>query len=88
MHDWRDANVDWQGITDAAHWIADRLRGYGIHVSDAKEKWGTVRVYCSFNDDKQREIYRRVYAEALMKWPHLSEEIIGGADFGELLHEL
>lgn len=49
MHSWGDDNVDWKGISDAAHWIGATLRRWGrINVSDTKEKFGTVRVYCSF----------------------------------------
>lgn len=49
MHIWGDENVDWQGINDAAyyigHWLATWAR---MPVTDYKEKWGTVRVYCGF----------------------------------------
>jgi hypothetical protein len=52
MHMYSDANVDWQGIDDAAWFIADGLAKYGrIHISQVKEKYGTVRVYCSFGFD-------------------------------------
>ena len=49
MHKWGDNGVDWSGISDAAHEIAEYLTKYGrISVQDAKEKFGTVRVYCDF----------------------------------------
>ncbi len=49
MHRWGDAGVDWKGINDAADWIRDQLTKWGrINVTDAKEKFGTVRVYCTF----------------------------------------
>jgi hypothetical protein len=49
MHSWGDEGVDWQGLNDAACFIAKRLRKYGgIAVTDCKEKYGTVRVYCYF----------------------------------------
>ena len=48
MHTWGDEGVDWQGIGEAARYIAHFLRRWGrVGVRDYKEKWGTVRVYCS-----------------------------------------
>jgi hypothetical protein len=48
MHRWGDEGVDWQGLSDAAKFIAVNLRRWGrISVMDYKEKFGTVRVYCS-----------------------------------------
>jgi len=48
MHSWGDENVDWNGISNAAEYIARRLRRLGrVGVRDYKEKYGTVRVYCS-----------------------------------------
>lgn len=49
MHDWSDDSIDWQGIGEAARFIALNLKRWGrVNVMDWKEKWGTVRVYCSF----------------------------------------
>ena len=36
----------------------------------------------------QSFIYRQAYKEAIAKWPHLREEILGGADYPELLEGL
>jgi len=48
MHLWGDEDVDWAGINDAASYIAHYLLRYGrINVRDYKEKYGTVRIYCS-----------------------------------------
>lgn len=47
MHNWGDESVDWDGIYGAARFIAARLRRYRVNVRDYKEKYGTVRVYCS-----------------------------------------
>ena len=48
MHSWGDEGVDWKGINDAAHYIATFLVRWGrVSVRDYKEKYGTVRVYCS-----------------------------------------
>ena len=49
MHTWGDKDVDWPGITKAACEIGSFLRRWGrVDVRQWKEKWGTVRVYCSF----------------------------------------
>lgn len=48
MHRWGDPGVPWKDIEDAAEYIGLGLRRWGrIAVSDYKEKYGTVRVYCS-----------------------------------------
>jgi len=48
MHCWGDENVDWKGIDDSASYIALNLRKWGrVGVRDWKEKYGTVRIYCS-----------------------------------------
>jgi hypothetical protein len=49
MHNWGDARVDWRGIDEAASYIGENCRKWGrIGVSQYKEKYGTVRVYCHF----------------------------------------
>lgn len=83
MHCWGD-NVDWDGIDKAAMFIADNLRKVGVSVY-SKEKFGTVRVYCTLENDEQRQVYRASYLEAVKKWPHLKEEILCCADYDELL---
>ena len=129
MHCWGDENVDWNGIDDAADYIGMGLRKWGrVDVTQFKEKYGTVRVYCylgitmfhqliwpgyCFNqypfkwmwllDCKffrvwkyinyliipfHRYIYRKYYANAIKKWPHLREEILCCADYDELLKGL
>ncbi len=48
MHTWSDETVDWNGINDAARYIGQTLRKrWRVGVRDYKEKFGTVRVYCS-----------------------------------------
>ena len=47
-HIWGDETVDWRGIDDAARYIGEFLKRWGrVNVTQYKEKWGTVRVYCS-----------------------------------------
>jgi hypothetical protein len=48
MHRWGD-DVDWAGINKAAEFIGTNLRKWGrVNVMQYKEKFGEVRVYCSF----------------------------------------
>ncbi len=47
IHNWGDPNVDWDGINDAAEFIGEGLRRWGRIGTNYKEKYGTVRVYCS-----------------------------------------
>lgn len=48
MHYYEDKDVDWSGISYSAEFIGKWLRKYArINVRDWKEKFGTVRVYCS-----------------------------------------
>ena len=125
MHQWGDERVDWQGINDAAEYIALWLRKWArISVFDYKEKWGTVRIsttfgwhgiypiyrpgYCWYpkwwpmrldfwlanttvwgwlNDRVvilQKKAYVWRYIKAIEKWPHLYNEIVSQADWGEL----
>jgi len=124
MHDWSEENVDWNGIEKASWYIGCNISRWGrIPVHQIKEKFGTVRVYCSFGVDSfygliwprrmciprwwpwkldltvfnwvspllnrlmipyQKWIYRRVYKKAVQKWPHLYDEIVSCADWGEL----
>lgn len=48
MHIWGKPGVDWEGIDAAAEFIARWLLRAGVNVSQWKEKFGTVRVYCYF----------------------------------------
>jgi len=47
IHYWGE-DVDWVGINKSARYIGQNLKRFGrINVRDYKEKFGTVRVYCS-----------------------------------------
>lgn len=51
-HNWGEEGIDWRGIEDAADEIGVFLAKWGrISVHQTKEKFGTVRVYCSFGWD-------------------------------------
>jgi hypothetical protein len=125
MHVWGDEDVDWQGINDATAYIGNWLRKWPrIGVTDMKEKYGTVRIYCHFGwygvysiwrphyawypkwwpmrldfwladswifrilnkiaVPLQQKAYAWRYKKAVEKWPHLREEIVSMADYGEL----
>lgn len=129
MHTWGEEGVDWEGIGEAARFIAEYLLRWGrVNVRDWKEKFGTVRVYCSlgwcqihsithprylysqypgwlwkldvyhgykitrlvnwFIVPYHKWLYRRAYRLAVEKWPHLTAEILNGADYHELLKGL
>lgn len=136
MHLWGDPGVDWDGIDDAAEYIGENLRKWGrVNVTQYKEKYGMVRVYCylGLGDLHQlthpgycynqwpewawraqftcpakflvnflnffffpyhKWLYRFLYKRALERanaphgkilFPHLREEILACADYGELL---
>jgi hypothetical protein len=129
MHYWGDPDVPWADIDDAAYYIGKGLRKWRVDVRQWKEKFGTVRVYCSlgiwgwhqlaypgyvhsqwpkwlwklslsrwttwplrplnfFVIPFHKWLYRRYYAKAVQKWPHIREEILCCADFSELLDKL
>lgn len=132
MHRWGDSDVDWVGIDDAAEFIDSRLRFWRVDVRQSKEKFGTVRVYCSLGIQWWPQLthpghaynrwpkwlnlvvyagrwspfrgllrllnkvvvpfhvwlYRDTYQKAVLRWPHLYEEITCAADYKELLRGL
>jgi len=127
MHFWGEENFDWNGLNEAIDYIETNLVRWGrINVRQAKEKFGTARIYCSlgwaqllsithpksvfnrypkwlwkldchygtkiipflfnwFIVPYHKWLYRKVYANAIKKWPHLKEEITCCADFSDLL---
>jgi len=47
MHTWGDEDFDWAGLDKAIRYIDKNLKRWGrIQVHQAKEKFGTARVYC------------------------------------------
>lgn len=63
MHSWGNDTVDWKGIDEAARYIGEGLKTWGrVSVSQYKEKYGTVRVYCSFGWYGLHEIVHPGYA--------------------------
>lgn len=49
MHHWGDDFKYWGEVSDAAQYIEDFLKRWGrIFVTQSKEKFGEVRVYCHF----------------------------------------
>ena len=45
-HRWGDESFDWTGLEAAVRYIGLRLRFYRVNVTQFKEKFGEVRVYC------------------------------------------
>ena len=123
-HYWGDNTFDWKGLDDAGEYISCWLvRWTRLSVAQVKEKFGTLRIYCSFGWSSfhaivwpqhmwvhkywpykldlvisrflmpiinrvmipiQRKAYAWRYKKAVEKWPHLKDEIVSMADFGEL----
>jgi len=46
MHRWGE-DADWEGINNAAEFIGEGLLRWRVNVRQYKEKFGTVRVYCT-----------------------------------------
>ena len=70
MHQWGDEDVDWAGIDDAAFFIADWLKTWvRMPIRDYKEKYGTVRIYCSFGWYGIYSIWRPSYCWYPKWWP-------------------
>jgi len=70
MHNWGDEDVDWNGINDAAAYIGYWLRKYArMNVNDVKEKYGTVRIYCSFGWYGLHSVFRPGYVWYPKWWP-------------------
>ena len=71
MHDWEDENVDWGGINDAGDYIGLWLRRWTrMNVSTIKEKFGTLRIYCSFGWDTFYSIAYPGYMHVKPWWPY------------------
>lgn len=115
-------------LYDIACHIGRQLLRARIPVSDMKEKYGTIRVYCTFGwynlhdviypgyhfnqfprwvqrldnslistavqhlsrwvEPYQRNTYRKVYADAVKRWPHYRTAILIDAHWPELLEGL
>lgn len=57
MHTWGDGFKYFNEVDAAAYYIGDFCAKWGrIHVTQCKEKYGTVRVYCSLTCDNLQEL--------------------------------
>ena len=128
MHTWGEENFDWVGLSDAGEYISQWLKRYvRMNIHQTKEKFGTLRIYCSFGlesiysiwrpgymwypkwwprtidrfisrltlpllnlliEPLQKKAYAWRYKKAVEKWPHLRDEIVSLADWGELFEEV
>jgi hypothetical protein len=71
VHSWGEEGVDWDGLNEAPWFIGGWLRRWmRMHVSDMKEKFGTVRVYCSFGWDSFYSIFYPGYCWIKPWWPN------------------
>lgn len=70
-HYWGDESFDWNGLSDAVEYIGVWLRKWPrIQVMQMKEKFGTVRVYCSFGFDCFHSIIWPGYYWIHKWWPY------------------
>lgn len=69
MHDWSDNTFDWKGLSEAEDYMyyrMTRLARIGVH---AKEKFGTLRLYCYFISSIHSFIYPGyMYNQYPYKW--------------------
>jgi hypothetical protein len=79
MHDWSEKDFDWKGLNEAVDLIAQILHRGRVPVRDAKEKWGTVRIYCSFGWNQFHDIFwpRYAFNQYPYKWLWLLDCRIG-----------
>lgn len=87
MHRWGDGWEHWGDMSDLVDFMARSLwTGSSVEVTDVKEKYGTLRVYCYRpSTPKQVHEYRGANQAALLKYPHLRAEILVDADWPDLL---
>lgn len=130
MHYWGEEGFNFCEVSEAAEYIGEGLRKWGrANVTQYKEKFGQVRVYCYLGlsmfhqliwpgycrsmypyhwmwvlDIKLSKLwkyisfiivtpyhvwlYRKLYKNAVKKWPHLHDEIVACADYTSLLKDL
>ena len=46
-YNWGDDRLDWKAVGEAVEYLDKNLRKWRIDVRQSKEKFGTVRIYCS-----------------------------------------
>ena len=68
VHYWGEENFDWPGISDAGEFIGEGLKKWGrVNVHQYKEKFGGVRVYCTFGLQSLEQLIRPGWCYA--RWP-------------------
>jgi hypothetical protein len=71
MHTYGEVDFDWQGISDAGWFIGGWLRKWvKMPVTQIKEKYGTLRVYCMFGWSTIYSIWRPHYMWIPQWWPY------------------
>lgn len=66
-HNWGEEDVDWEGLNAAAEYIGEGLLKWRVDVRQWKEKFGGVRVYCSFGVSSWQQLTHPGYA--WYTWP-------------------
>lgn len=77
MHDWSDEKFDWQGLDDAGDYIGEWLRRWTrLSVHDIKEKFGTLRIYCSFGFYRIHDLVFPGYMYTRPWWPNKLDNLM------------
>jgi hypothetical protein len=71
VHSWGEEKFDWVGLDDAGQYISQWLvKWTRMPVYDVKEKFGTLRIYCSFGWESFYGIYRPRHMWVPKWWPY------------------
>lgn len=71
MHDWGEEDFDWKGLNDAGEYISGWLvRWMRQPIFQTKEKFGTLRIYCSFGWSSFYSIWRPRHCWIAKWWPY------------------
>ncbi|SRR5229473_1852558 len=71
MHSWSDDNFDWNGLDDVGDYIGLWLRRWvRMDIRQIKEKFGTLRIYCSFGWNSFYSVYHPGYCWSPKWWPY------------------
>jgi len=89
MHDWSEENFDWSGLNAAGASIGYWLRKWvRMDVRDVKEKFGTLRIYCSFGWSGVYSIWRPGYCWYPKWWPRQIDSWLSDTVMFNLLNKI
>jgi len=89
MHRWCDDWPLWDLMEEMVNRAYEVFGEAGIDVSQIKEKFGTLRVYCPKPSTPDQQLsYKECYRRLLHEYPQLKFEILAMSDWPELLEGL